>query len=274
MYDDLSSKLRMWYPGLKSMRDKYFTLFNFGKISLSVGPLWTGLISAWFSLAMFRHSLTLPLGFGIMTKLLHHSAISYMPKGVIMSSCWDLFNSSLNSFYSAYAMHLGGTWYVLLSGFSCNENVPSKHPIPVKTSSTPFVAVLLFQHLLFCHFLCLDLQGSFQFHYCLVRGHYIVYCLNLNCHHCFCLSLLGPGREHLILLVFTIGRKALYSLMFEFELFSLYSSLHCCLSEHNSFPGLCLHSTDNFLHWGCYPCLHCNLCLSPFLCTYCVAIYV
>ena len=29
---------------------------------------------------------------------------------------------------------LGGTWYGLLLGLSCNENVPSKHTIPLKTS--------------------------------------------------------------------------------------------------------------------------------------------
>ena len=35
-------------------------------------------------------------------------------------------------------MHHGGAWYDLLSGFTCNENVPSKHPILVNTSSHSF----------------------------------------------------------------------------------------------------------------------------------------
>ena len=63
-YDDLLSNLRWWYPEFISIRDKYFILFNFGKISLSVGPLCTSLISAWLSLARSTQSLTLPLGFG------------------------------------------------------------------------------------------------------------------------------------------------------------------------------------------------------------------
>ena len=68
---------------------------------LSVGSLWTGLISAQLSFVGSRHSLTLPLGLGMRTKLLHHSAISSMPRGVMM---FFFFNSSLNSFCSAYAM--------------------------------------------------------------------------------------------------------------------------------------------------------------------------
>ena len=36
------SSLQLWYPELTSLRRRYFTLFNSGKISLSVGPLWTG----------------------------------------------------------------------------------------------------------------------------------------------------------------------------------------------------------------------------------------
>ena len=33
------------------------------------------------------------------------------------------------------------------------KNVLSKHPVPLKCLQNPIVAVLLFQHLLFCHFL-------------------------------------------------------------------------------------------------------------------------
>ena len=46
-----------------SIRERYFTfVFSFGKISSSVGPIWTSLISAWYSLAGYRHRLTSPLG--------------------------------------------------------------------------------------------------------------------------------------------------------------------------------------------------------------------
>ena len=129
-FNDLSSSLRLWYPKLTSIRESYFTLHNLGKISLSVGPLWTGLLSAWFSFAGSKYSLTFPLGLVMRTKLLHHSAVSAMPSGVMVSCCCSHSNSSLNDFCSAYAMHLRGAWYGLLSGFSCKENVPSKHPIP------------------------------------------------------------------------------------------------------------------------------------------------
>ena len=159
-HDDLSSNLWLWYPELTSIRDKYFTLFNFGKISLSVGPLWTNLISTWLSLAGSRHSLTLPLGVGASTKLLYHSAISSMPKGVIISCCWSLSNSSLNVFWSAYAMHFMDAWYGLLSSFTCYKHVPSKHPIPVNTSSNSFCSSFVNSMLAFCHSLCLALEEN------------------------------------------------------------------------------------------------------------------
>ena len=111
-----------------------FMVFIFGKISLSVDPLWTGLISTQFSLAGSKHNLTFPLGLSMRTKLLHYSAVSFIPSGGMMSCCCSLSNSSLNSFCSAYVMHLRGVWYGLVSGFSCKENILSKHPLPLKTS--------------------------------------------------------------------------------------------------------------------------------------------
>ena len=45
VYADLtvpSPSLKIWYPELASRRERYFTLFNIGKVSLSVGPPWTG----------------------------------------------------------------------------------------------------------------------------------------------------------------------------------------------------------------------------------------
>ena len=134
-YNDLSSNFRLWYRDLASISERSLTLLSFGIMLLNVGPLCMGLIKAWFSHAWSKHSLTLPLALCTNTKVLHHSAISLNPSGVIMSCCCSLSNSSLNSFCNAYDKHLGGAWYGLPSGFSYNKNVPSKHPIPLNTSS-------------------------------------------------------------------------------------------------------------------------------------------
>ena len=80
-------------------------------------------------------ALAFSLDLGIRTKLLHHSAVLSMPSGVMMSCFCSLSSQSLNSFCSAYAMCLWGALYGLLFGFSCKENVPAKHPIPLKISS-------------------------------------------------------------------------------------------------------------------------------------------
>ena len=99
----------------------------------SVDPLCMGFINAWFSHTGSKHSLTLPLALGTSTKLLYYSDISSIPSGAIMSCCCSLSNSSLNGFCSAYATHLGGTWYSLLSSFSCKANMPSKHRMPLNS---------------------------------------------------------------------------------------------------------------------------------------------
>ena len=96
------------------MSDRYCTLLSFGNISFSVGPLCTGLISAYFNWVGSKHSLTLPLALGTGTKLLHHSDTSSIPRGVFVSCC-SLSSSSWNGFCSAYATCCGGTWYGLLS---------------------------------------------------------------------------------------------------------------------------------------------------------------
>ena len=135
-YDDFSSNYRLWYPELASIIDKYLTSLSLSSISFNVGPLCMGLINAWFNHAGLKHNLTLPFALGTNTKLLHSSAILSTSSGVIMSSCCNLSSLSLNGFCSAYAIHLGGAWYGLLLGLSCNENVPSKHPMPLNTLST------------------------------------------------------------------------------------------------------------------------------------------
>ena len=146
-YDYLSS-FKLWYPEFTSIRERYFTLLCFGSISLSVSPLCTSL-SAWFSQAGSRHNLTFPFALGTSTKLLHYSEVSSTPRGAIMSCFCTLLNSSLNGFHSAYAMHLWGTWYGLLSSFNCNKNVPSKHPIPLNISSKSLCSCCLISALFF-----------------------------------------------------------------------------------------------------------------------------
>ena len=148
-YNDFLSSFMFWYPELG-----YCTLFNFGSIWLSVGQLCTGLINAWFSLAASRHSLTFPFGFDTIMKLLHHSTVSDMPSGVMMSCCCRYSKTSLNGWCGVYAMHFGGNWYSLVSGLAHNENVPLKCPIPLNVSLNSFVGALWFQHLSFCRGHC------------------------------------------------------------------------------------------------------------------------
>ena len=112
------------------------TLLSFTNISFKVVPLCTGLISAWFSQAGSKHSLTLPLALGTTTKLLHHSDTSSTPKGVFISCHCSLSSSSWNGFCNTYATCRGSTCNGLLFVFSCKENVPLKHPMPLKTSSS------------------------------------------------------------------------------------------------------------------------------------------
>ena len=114
-YDDFLSSFKSWCPWLASIGERYCTLLNFGSKSLSIGPLCTSFINAWFSLARSKHSLTFPFGFGTNTKLLHHSTAFPMPSGAVMSCYCRHSNSSLNDHCKAYAMCLGGAWYGLIS---------------------------------------------------------------------------------------------------------------------------------------------------------------
>ena len=97
---------------------RHFTLFDLGKKLLSVGPLWTGLISAWLSPALSRHSLTFPLGFGTSTKLLHHPATSSMPSSVVMSCFRSHSNSSLKNICCVWAWSQG---HLIGFAVSCYE---------------------------------------------------------------------------------------------------------------------------------------------------------
>ena len=106
-YDDCSSSLRLWYPELKSTRGKYCTLVSFRNISLSLGPLWTGCVSALLSCVGSKHNLTFPLGFGTNKKLLHHPAVSSTQSTVMKSCVFSCSSSSWNGFCNAYATCLG-----------------------------------------------------------------------------------------------------------------------------------------------------------------------
>ena len=77
MYDDCSSSLRLWYPELTSIRDKYVTLVRFGTISLRVGPQWTGCMSAWLSSGS-KHNLNFQFGIDTRTKWMTHPWMTFV----------------------------------------------------------------------------------------------------------------------------------------------------------------------------------------------------
>ena len=89
-------------------------------------------------------------------------------------------------------MCLGGTWYSLLSDIICKENVPSKHPITLKT---------------FLKFICCCFVSSVL--------------APLSC------SQLVPGIKFSISLLFTVGMKAV--LLFKFKLLPVFEHFSCCL---------------------------------------------
>ena len=109
-YDDLVSNCRLWYPELASMIDMYCTLLSLGSMSFSVGPLWMGLIDAWFSLTGSKHNLPYHLALGTITKVFTPFCCSSTPRGVMMFSFCNCSSSSLNGFCNTYATCLGGTW--------------------------------------------------------------------------------------------------------------------------------------------------------------------
>ena len=107
-YDDFLSNFKLWYPKLTSIIDIYYTLLNIGRVSFDMQPLWRSLINVWFNLAGSKHNLTLLFALGTNTNLLHHSTVSSIPSGMIMSSFCSWSNSSLKAFSSTYATHLSG----------------------------------------------------------------------------------------------------------------------------------------------------------------------
>ena len=99
---DVSSHFKLWYPELTSVSMRHVTPANWGKI-FRIQLLWTGLISALLSLALCRHSLTLPFALWTNINLLHHSDVSSMASGTVI--CWfcSLSYSSFRCSYKAYA---------------------------------------------------------------------------------------------------------------------------------------------------------------------------
>ena len=95
-------------------------------MSLSVGPLCTSLISAWFKYAVSKHSCTFPLSLGTRTKLLQQLQDS-LTQGDTMTSCFcNISSSSLKGYCSAYTTHLCRVQYGLLPSLICKVNIPSK----------------------------------------------------------------------------------------------------------------------------------------------------
>ena len=130
------------------MRERYFALLYFGSTSFRVDPLCIGLISALFNHAGSRCSCTFPFAFGLAlscyTILMSHHPYRYYY--VLFGS---LFNSSSKDFEVHMPHTLEGAWHSLLSSFSCNKNVPSKHPIPLNTPSKSFHSCCMVSGLLF-----------------------------------------------------------------------------------------------------------------------------
>ena len=110
----------------------YKSFVHFVNISLMVVPLYTGLISAWLSLAGSRHRQMVPFCFGTVTKLLFHSAVSSPPRRRIIYCSCRCSTSCLNGFCNAYTTCVIGARYDFVCSLTCNENVPLKHPMPEK----------------------------------------------------------------------------------------------------------------------------------------------
>ena len=112
-------------------------------MSLTVGPLSMGLMSAWLSLTVSRYCHTVPLGLCTSTELLHHSAISSTFNVAIISCLSNLSDSFYMGSYSACATYLGGTWFDFASS-SLSKKVPLMHPILVNKVLNAMCIWLLF----------------------------------------------------------------------------------------------------------------------------------
>ena len=110
----------------------FLTHPSLGRIMFNVGPLCTGLISTLSTLAGYRHNHILPLALETITKLLHHSNVSSMPRGIIIYYFCSLSSSSFRDSWSTHATLLGVAWYGWVTSFTFKLGVPSKHSIPEK----------------------------------------------------------------------------------------------------------------------------------------------
>ena len=129
--------------------------------------------------------------------------------GTALTTLWKCF-------CRAKAIHLGGTWYGSLSGFTCNENVPSKQPIPVNTSLKSLCSC--------CIISTLALMS---------------------------LSWLDPGRRSFILLVLLSIAFDLSSFFYSEMVSVLTQHFQLC-----QLPALCLYSGVHALNPGGWLCLY------------------
>ena len=85
------------------MSVRYWTPASLGRMSFSVGPLNTSLISALLSLAGSRHTHTLPVAYGTREELLHQSDISSTSNATLICCFCNPLSSSLSGCCNVYA---------------------------------------------------------------------------------------------------------------------------------------------------------------------------
>ena len=96
--NDCLSNCKLWYPKLALMSIRCLTPANLSKMSLKIGSLWIGLIRTLFNHARSKHNLTLPLAFGAIIKLLHHSNVLPVSRGTVVC-CFCSLSSSCSGFF-------------------------------------------------------------------------------------------------------------------------------------------------------------------------------
>ena len=117
----------------------------------------------------------------------------------------------------------GDTWYCLLSHFTCNENVPSKLPIPVHTSSNSFCGCFDISVLAF---LSLSFPGTGRkYSTSLLFDKEVLSGLLLKFELLWLFTfvyVLQPRIEHSMSLLLTFGWRTSSGLLLKFELLPLF----------------------------------------------------
>ena len=147
--------------------------------------------------AWSKHNLTCSFSFVTNRKVLHHSHVSSMPNGVIMSSCCSCSSSSLNVFCNVQATWFRGlVWFAiwLCLQWKCAIETPNSHE---HIFCILCVTVLWILHLPSYQLLIAGMQGNSLFcSYCYQWP--LDYLHYLNLEYCLCLyctfqSYLFPG---------------------------------------------------------------------------------